>query len=652
MKHGILYRHEPKSHFLRPALLLMVGIFTSFSSWSYYDQNNSNPFAVFHGDAQPIHMVPPVSSNLNPNYPSLYPSLAQPSSSAASSSLSSLATLSPEIKILSLNPTYPTPLETIPQGTNMKVLVMGQTGSGKSTFLNMAANYLLYGSFGRSPEQQKMLKVIIPTKFLKVTEQGFSNTEHNVTNQGKSQTSKPTAYRLGLHDRYITFIDTPGMGDTEGLQRDEKNLDKILKKAAKSGELAGIILFFNGAETRDNTTKEYTFSKLIGSIPDVALKNMIVVLTNVRKDSCNFPLDKILNLGVTADRIFYMQNSVLASDPETWKDGDILNHLLLDWDDSMKTMSKIAQKLSVTANNINNEFKKMYELRNLVKRKFHDVILTFSEMQETQNAIEVYQAKFETENSAAKDFQDYAQKATVTSRKFIQDNSRHYSTICSTHNTICHDQCSLNETCQVGDKIFVGCAAFNGSHNGEHCSTCSSSNKSCSYEKHYHARGQFMDVTETLQDRLTEYKNRYTEAKANAEDAQAEMDSAQDALQHMHNTIDNFSKEVEKTLEELKKICKGYNFVAELEATINILKKEAKRYTSLEAKNSANSFISALEITVDRLTEQGFAGGSNISQEGTGFGHQIDGQELDEMKSRSWISSIKGNLNKLKIKKN
>lgn len=641
----------PSSHFLSSLFLLIFGIFTSFSSWGA-DQTNPDPFAGLYEASSKNYYAASPPPYLNPFYPSLYPSLGQPSSSATSNSFNSHAQLSTEIKILSLNPVYPTPLETIPPGTNMKVLVMGQTGSGKSTFLNMAANYLLYGSFGRSPEQQKMLKVIIPTKFLKVTEPGFSNSEFNVKNQGKSQTSEPTAYRLGLHDRYITFIDTPGMGDTEGLHRDEKNLDKILKKAAKSGELAGIILFFNGAETRDNTTKEYTFSKLIGSIPDVALKNMIVVLTNVRKDSCNFPLDKVLNLGVTADRIFYMQNSVLASDPETWKDTDILNHLLLDWDDSMKTMSKIAQKLSVTSSDINNEFKKMYELRNLVKRKFHDVILTFSEMQETQNAVEAYQAKYESENSEAKDFKDYAKKATVTSKKFIQDDSRHYSTICSTHNTICHDQCSLNETCQVGDKIFVGCAAFNGSHNGDRCSTCSSSQKSCSYKTHYHARGYFMDVTETLQDRLTEYKNRYIKAKSNAQGAKAEMDSAQEALQHMHDTIDKFSKEVEISLGKLKKICKGYNFVAELEATINILKKEAKRYTSLGAKNSANGFISALEITVDRLTEQGFADGTNISQNGTGFGHQIDGQELDEMKSKSWISSIKENMSKLKNKKN
>lgn len=651
MKLNFLIRHQHKTHFLALALLFLFGFFSSVSSWSA-DANQKNPFSGFSGDAQPVHIVDQTGSNFNPFYPPLYPSLLQPSSSASTSSFNTDSNLSPEIKILSLNPGYPTPLETIPQGTNMKVLVMGQTGSGKSTFLNMAANYLLYGSFGRSAEQQKLLKVIIPTKFLKVTEQGFSHSEYNVKHQGKSQTSEPTAYRLGLDDRYITFIDTPGMGDTEGLQRDEKNLEKILNKAAKSGELAGIILFFNGAETRDNTTKEYTFSKLIGAIPDVALKNMIVVLTNVRKDSCNFPLDKILSLGVSADRIFYMQNSVLASDPETWKDQDILNHLLLDWDDSMKTMGKIAQKLSVTSSNINNEFKKMYELRNLVKRKFHDVILTFSEMQETQSAIEAFQAKYESENNVAQDFKDYAQKATVTSRKFVQDNSRHYSTICSTHNTVCHDQCSLTETCQVGNKIFVGCAAFNGSHNGERCNTCSSSQKSCSYEKHYHARGQFMDVTETLQDRLTEYQNRYNQAQANAQDAQAELNSAQDALQHMHGTIDKFSQEVQTNLEELKKICRGYNFVAELEATIKVLKQEAKRYTSLEAKNSANSFISALEITVDRLSEQGFADGSNISKEGTGFGHQIDGQELNDMKSRSWLSSIKGNLNKLKVKKN
>jgi hypothetical protein len=600
--------------------LLFVCTFTYFSS--SFGADSSNPFFVQDGQ-----------SSLSAGF------------SNSSASTNPFTSLLPEIKILSLNLSYETPLETISQGTDMRVLLLGQTGSGKSTFLNMAANYLLYGAFGKSPEIQKQLKIIIPTKFLTPTELGFANSEYNVKHQGKSQTSKPKSYRLGLQDRHITFIDTPGMGDTEGLERDEKNLEKILEKAAKGGQLSGIILFFNGAETRDNTTKEYTFSKLIGSIPDVALKNMIVVLTNVRKDSCNFPLEKIRALGVSDDRIFYMQNSVLASDPETWKDTDTLNHLSLDWEDSMKTLAKIARKLSATSINISNEFKRMYELRNSVKSEFHKVIMAFSQMQETQYAIADYQSKVNSQSAVANDFKDYAQKATVKSRKFIDDPTRPYSTVCSVHHTTCHDQCSLQETHQVGNLIFTGCAAFNDSANGARCSVCSSSSKSCSFENHYHARGEFKEVIETLQDRLLEYKKNYDEATANVQNSQAEISSAQDAIKQMKATIDQFAKDVEKYLEELKKICKGYNFVAELEATIGILKQEASNYTSTEVRRSANDFISALEIIAERLTEQGFdQGAGSNSKECTGFGHQINGTELDDIKSKSAFSIFKEKL--------
>lgn len=549
------------------------------------------------------------------------------------------------------NPGYASPLETLPSGTHMRVLILGQTGSGKSTFLNMAANYLLFGSFGLSPEQQKMLKIIIPTRYLMPTEQGFTHSEYNVAQQGKSQTSKPKSYRLGFVDRSITFIDTPGMGDTAGLDRDEKNLEKILKKASNGGALSGIILFFNGAETRDNTTKEYTFSKLIGSIPDVALKNMIVVLTNVRRDSCNFPLDKIRALGVDEDRIFYMQNSVLASDPETWRDAEIAQHLVMDWHDSMKTLGKIVQKLASSSDDISGEFKRMNELRNKVKHQFHQVVIKFSEMRETQYAIDEYESKYNREDAVAKDFKDYAQKAQVKTKKFIDDPSRHHSTVCAVHHTICHDQCGLEETHKVGDEIFTGCQAFNGWHGGARCTVCSSSREPCSFENHYHARGKFIEVVETLQDRLLEYKERYDDATANAQNARADFLSAEEALKQMQDTIDQFAKEVEKYLEELKKICKGYNFVRELQTTINILKKESNGYTSIAAKDSADQFIKALEIMAERLTEQGFDQGSSDTQDCTAFGHKINAMEFElDTRPKSVLSFLKG-FGKTKIYK-
>src|SRR5579871_2442568 len=113
---------------------------------------------------------------------SIYPFSGYSNSSVSNNPF--MAQALPETKLPNFNPGYSSPLETLPMGTNMRVLLLGQTGSGKSTFLNMAANYLLHGNFGRLLELQKMLKVIIPTKFLTPNVPGFSHSENNVEQQG------------------------------------------------------------------------------------------------------------------------------------------------------------------------------------------------------------------------------------------------------------------------------------------------------------------------------------------------------------------------------------------------------------------------------------------------------------------------------------
>ncbi|XP_045024267.1 uncharacterized protein LOC123466431 isoform X2 [Daphnia magna] len=94
--------------------------------------------------------------------------------------------------------------------THKIIILMGATGSGKSTLINGMINYILGVQWND------------PFRFKCVRED-----ENAARNQAHSQTSSVTAYTLhhqeGMTIPYsITIIDTPGYGDTRGVKRDKE----------------------------------------------------------------------------------------------------------------------------------------------------------------------------------------------------------------------------------------------------------------------------------------------------------------------------------------------------------------------------------------------------------------------------------------------
>ena len=95
---------------------------------------------------------------------------------------------------------------------NKTILLVGQTGTGKSTMINALVNYVM----GVEIDDEVWFEIIQEEKRC----------------QTKSQTSTVTVYEtFGFEDRRVpyslTIIDTPGFGDTDGVQKDEIIVEKL-----------------------------------------------------------------------------------------------------------------------------------------------------------------------------------------------------------------------------------------------------------------------------------------------------------------------------------------------------------------------------------------------------------------------------------------
>ncbi|XP_078251051.1 uncharacterized protein LOC144590061 [Rhinoraja longicauda] len=97
--------------------------------------------------------------------------------------------------------------------TMKTIMVLGETGSGKTTLINGMINYILGVEWGDN-FRYKLIQ------------------EQTGKSQAESQTSSITAYQLhhqeGFNIDYsLTIIDTPGFGDTRGIGRDQQITEQI-----------------------------------------------------------------------------------------------------------------------------------------------------------------------------------------------------------------------------------------------------------------------------------------------------------------------------------------------------------------------------------------------------------------------------------------
>lgn len=356
-----------------------------------------------------------------------------------------------------------------------KIIILGGSGHGKSTFINSIHNFFR----GTTVDN---VSAVIPTMFLKASgvhsEAGGSNVNSQTQSCNEYKFTNPNNRNVS-----ITFVDTPGLGDTRGAAQDEINMKMILDIAATcecNNTLSGIIFVIRGSEKRASLTIKTITTILNCSLPDTMFDDIVVIFTMSPTPSYAREAEALVPFHVKTQNKFYFDNPMFEVQSVRSMVEYERIHYTSCWDRTMSQMADIVNTVFSHKVNIKSGVAEMQARRMKLSAVFHEIKLNISNLQAVQQNIEASNAALESAKSMAASNKNY--KSTEVMKQKVLVDCAQLNTLCSTCNHACHAPCSLTEITEKGSNAFLGCAAFGGSTN---CRICP---EHCSHSTHYHAR--------------------------------------------------------------------------------------------------------------------------------------------------------------------
>jgi energy-coupling factor transporter ATP-binding protein EcfA2 len=342
----------------------------------------------------------------------------------------------------------PLSIDSITMASERVLMLVGATGTGKTTLINGIANYI----YGTKWEDEFRLKVIHNDGR---RPQAYGQTKHISAYTFPELKGSPLPYTL-------TVIDTPGFGDTEGLKQDRQLVEQInaFFLAPPPGGIAhlhGIGFVVKASDGRLTAMQLYIFNSILSIFGRDVGDNIFVIITfcDAEKPLVLSAL-KEAHIPFTREG-FKFNNSALFADKEREREDDDSDD---DDDDSdfnssffkmgmksfkqfFKQFEKAEPKSLQQTKEVLEERKRLEILIEGLKDQIVHGIGKLTELQQEQKALSHHQADVEAN-------QNFTYTVTVT--KYVKRNTKVRVTNCVVCNLTCHYNCKDKYNCRVFGK--------------------------------------------------------------------------------------------------------------------------------------------------------------------------------------------------------
>ena len=371
----------------------------------------------------------------------------------------------------------------------IKIMVIGPTGTGKTTLLNSYINYLM--------------KINYNDDFrYKIINENFNR------GQSESQTKDVTNYNIKTPDgKLYQIIDTPGFGDTVGIEEDEKITMKITDFFLhKLDEINAVCLVIKSSDNRLTACQKYIFNCVFDLFGEDTKEIFIAMLTfcdggkpqalvSLQDKSCLF--SKMIKKN-SNDWYFKFNNSAIFE-----KDvDDVLN--LTYWNIGMDSFKKFTEKLNTLPKVTLDQTKTVLNERSRLTK---NVEILSKKLKDGLNKAETIKGYFKMISELKGDLNDsknYTKiiKVPKTKKVPVTEKGR-FMTTCLICNKTCHVGCYIKD-----DDDKSGCACIKDNY----CTVC---RNKCHWREHKNRPFELVDYMEDEPITLNDLKNKYYNSKNN-----------------------------------------------------------------------------------------------------------------------------------------
>lgn len=484
--------------------------------------------------------------------------------------------------------------------SDIVLVFIGESGSGKSTCINYFANFFAGTGFSQNTGYSK-LQVVIPNRLFAnaAAAAGHLDNERNVYDKTMSQTihckEHDFVWTADGNNMRVKVVDTPGFNDTDS-QRDDNNIQEILGTMSKLPFITAIIITINGTISRLSTSVRSTLDQLRSSLPDSIFENLFFILTNCTESECNFDMKLINEYTPDEQRIFHMQNSLFSVESCDVNEKNPKNALRAEanWKDSMETIADIMSKIQQTSAASTQVFDDMRIQREQLMAHKDNLIDKQKSLLEIMNALRIERERLIYAQNDRNANQNY------TTNKMIEridiEKKPYYSTICTEHGKVlvCHERCGLSYQPQLNLAHFTQCAAADSS--GNNCRHCK-----CGMNQHLHTYEipvtSMVEIEEIIQSKKTAFDNASQQVHT-IQDQLRQLDAASNKI---GNETQQCKQGILSSINALKSICSHFNFAEIMSTTIEKLRQEAKIARNLQAKAEFNNTADAIQHLINHL---------------------------------------------------